>query len=159
MFVTIAEIGVASAGEEELRVEGFRIGPAVVVKTLNIDFQDPRGPFCRLLVTGPVPESPGVYSWCRNGRAMYVGMSGKLWQIVQGYGNSRANNDYTYVARSQLRDLASPRVRVNGLMNRAICEGAEMTWWWLSLASVEQAKQFEARLIYEWNPPWNVFGR
>ena len=124
---------------------------------LNIDHADPmrRGPFCRLKISGVVPEVPGVYAWCVNNHVRYVGKAAQLRQIVQGVQMNRAYNDYTYVPPSKLRQLSSPRVRVNGLINDELCNGNRVSWWWAQTESDTSASRMEARLIRDWSPPWN----
>ena len=46
---------------------------------------------------------------------------------------NRAYNDYTYIPPSKIGQTSSPRVRVNGLLNRALVGGANVEWWWLDL--------------------------
>jgi hypothetical protein len=113
----------------DLRQRGFR-ECAVTTRTLNIDHPDPvgRGPFCRLLVDDTAPTRPGVYAWVRDQDVMYVGKAGQLRQIVHGTRIGRAYNDYTYVPASKVAQISSPRVRVNGLLNRSLVAGATVTW-------------------------------
>jgi hypothetical protein len=146
--------GVAS--EVDLRQRGFR-RCAVTARALNIDHPDPggRGPFCRLLVEDLAPARSGVYAWVRDGEVMYVGKAGSLQQIVHGTRMGRANNDYTYVPPSKLTQISNPRVRVNGLLNQSLVAGATVTWWWLETATESDARQLEATLIVDWEPPWN----
>jgi hypothetical protein len=59
------------------------------------------------------------------------------------------------VPASKVAQTSSPRVRVNGLLNRRLSEGHTVTWWWLALDSLKNAKATEARLIEGWSPPWN----
>jgi hypothetical protein len=102
----------------------------VTTRTLNIDHPDPvgRGPFCWLLVDDTAPTRPGVYAWVRDQEVMYVGKAGQLRQIVHGTRIGRAYNDYTYVPASNVAQISSPRVRVNGLLNRSLVAGATVTW-------------------------------
>jgi excinuclease UvrABC nuclease subunit len=86
---------------------------------------------------------------------MYIGKAGQLRQIVQGVGMGRAYNEYTYVPKSKLAQASSPRVRVNGLLNRAICGGATVSWWWTETTSEAGALRLEAQLISAWQPEWN----
>lgn len=86
---------------------------------------------------------------------MYVGKARELRQIVHGTRMQRPYNDYTYLPPSKLGQLSSPRVRVNGLLNRALCEGSEVAWWWIETESLGDATQLEAQLVHEWKPPWN----
>ena len=86
---------------------------------------------------------------------MYVGKADVLRQIVHGARMQRAYNDYTYVPASKVRQASSPRVRVNGLLNRAVCDGAVVRWWWTESPSPDEATRLEARLIRAWRPLWN----
>jgi len=133
----------------------------VEVRTANIDHEDAlgRGPFCRLLVSAVVPATPGVYAWCVDDEVMYVGKARQLRQVIQGVQMARAYNDYTYVPESKLGQTSSPRVRINGLRNRAVCNGSTISWWWTATGSERAALHLEARLIREWGPVWNKAGR
>ena len=115
--------------------------------------------FCRLRVDDIASSSPGCYAWVLGERVMYLGRAGQLRQIVHGQRMGRAPNDYTYVAPSEPRTApGSPRVRINGLLNRALVDGAGagvVTWWWVATADTDGARRLEARLISEWDPPWN----
>jgi hypothetical protein len=115
------------------------------------------GPFCRLDVTDSldVPLRAGVYAWVTNSEVGYIGHASVLRQIVYGARMNRANNDYTYIPPSKLQQTSSPRVYVNGRLNAALVEGEEVTWWWRAEVTVHVAQRLEARLIDEWNPPWN----
>lgn len=141
----------------DLLTRGFT--PSTVSATrMNIHYDDPfgLGPFCRLAVTTTAPLSPGVYAWTAEDVVSYVGMASFLAHVVHGAKMQRAYNDYTYIPKSKVATQPhSPRVRVNGLLNRAIADGLVVTWWWLTTDSVEDAKTTEARLIAEWQPPWN----
>jgi len=132
-------------------------GSARSARGINIDHGDTTGlgPFCRLIVNTAAPALPGVYAWVASGAVMYVGMARELIQIVDGARMNRAYNDYTYVPPSKVRQMSSPRVRINGLINRAMNDGPVISWWWLALATVVDAKQMEAKLIGMWEPPWN----
>lgn len=101
------------------------------------------------------PTRPGVYAWERDGEVMYVGKAGQLRQIVHGTRMGRAYNDYAYVPASKVAQISSPRVRVNGLLNQSLVEGATVTWWWLQTGTEPEARHLEAMLIAEWGPPWN----
>lgn len=124
---------------------------------LDIKYPDPtgRGPYCRLLAQDTAPERPGVYAWCVNGNVMDVGEAGELRQITQGYHMRRAYNDYTYMPASQVLRPSDPRVRVNGLLNRACGDGLVVSWWWLETESEPAARRVERELIARWRPPWN----
>jgi hypothetical protein len=113
------------ASDVDLLEHEFRMC-AVTAKTLNINHPDPMGlgPFCRLVVDDTAPERPGVYAWASDLQVMYVGMAAQLRQIVHGTRMARAYNDYTYVPASKVAQISSPRVRVNGLLNRTIVSGA-----------------------------------
>ena len=140
----------------DLAVLGFQ-SSEVSATRLNIEHQDPLGlgPFCRLKVVTTAPVSPGVYAWVLEEDVQYVGMASYLLHVVNGARMQRAYNDYTYVPASKVAQTSSPRVRVNGLLNRAACAGQSVTWWWLATETVEDANRTEARLIHEWAPPWN----
>jgi hypothetical protein len=140
----------------DLRYNGFR-SCAVTAVTLNIRHPDPGqlGPFCRLDVEDHAPSAAGVYSWVVNDRVMYVGKAHELRQIVRGARMQRAYNDYTYIPPSKAQQVHSPRVRINGLLNRALSESAVVTWWWTETSSPTAAGALEKRLIAEWRPPWN----
>jgi hypothetical protein len=144
------------ATERDLEALGFRSCRVTATK-LNINHPDPanRGPFCRLAVEDNAPRLPGVYVWVRDGVVMYLGKANQLRQIVHGMRMQRAYNDYTYIPASKVRQSSSPRVRVNGLLNRALCEGGVVTWWWIETASEAAASRLEAQLIADWKPPWN----
>ncbi len=141
--------------EADLETLGFR-ACHVTAKKLNIDYGEVvLGPFCRLVVDDTAPLAPGVYAWTRDGEVMYVGKADVLRQIVHGAGMNRAYNDYTYMPASKVRQASSPRVRVNGLLNRALSDGSTVGWWWTETASSADASRLEAELIALWNPPWN----
>lgn len=144
------------ATERDLNNLGFR-SCRVNATTLNINHPDAtnRGPFCRLAVDDTAPPVPGVYAWVSDGAVMYVGKASQLRQIVHGKRMQRAYNDYTYIPASKVRQSSSPRVRINGLLNRALCEGGTVTWWWRETTSAIAARRLEAELIAEWKPPWN----
>jgi hypothetical protein len=144
------------ATEQDLQSRGFQ-SCRVTAKALNVDHADPagRGPFCRLVVEDTAPTSPGAYAWTRSGSVMYVGKVVQVRQVVHGSRMQRAYNDHTYIPASKVGQLSNPRVRVNGLLNAALCEGLEVAWWWVETGSVDEAVRLEARLINEWNPPWN----
>lgn len=127
------------ATEGDLETLGFQ-SCSVTAKTLNIDHGDNvLGPFCRLTVEDSAPLAPGVYAWTKDGDVMYVGKADVLRQIVHGARMQRAYNDYTYVPASKVRQTSSPRVRVNGLLNRALCDGARIGWWWTETPSASEA--------------------
>ena len=144
------------ASDRDLRSRGFQPS-AVTATTLNIAHADllGRGPFCRLLVHGTPASSPGVYAWVVNGQVQYVGRASDLRQIVHGARMNRANNDYTYGPLSKLGQASSPRVRVNGLLNRALVAGAKVEWWSIATRSTDASKILETTLIHLWDPPWN----
>jgi hypothetical protein len=143
------------ASERDLEMRGFR-PCGVTAKMLNIDHGDEDlGPFCRLVVEDTAPLGPGVYAWTRDGDVMYVGKADVLRQIVHGARMNRAYNDYTYIPASKVKQASSPRVRVNGLLNRALGEGSSVAWWWHEVASSSDAAGLEAELIAKWDPPWN----
>ena len=144
------------ASVPELTAEGFH--PSEVVATrLNIEHPDPTGlgPFCRLTVTTDAPLLPGVYAWVVDGEVKYIGMASYLLHVVKGARLQRAYNDYTYVPASKVSQTSSPRVRVNGLLNGLLNEGAETSWWWRTTPTLDEAKRAEAALIARWEPPWN----
>ena len=103
---------------------------------LNIDHRDPHGngPFCRLLVDDTAPTRPGVYTWATDGNVMYVGMASQLRQVAHGTRMDRADNTYIHTC-VQGGAVNSPRVHVNGLLNRSIVAGATVMWWWLETAT------------------------
>jgi hypothetical protein len=129
----------------------------VTARTLGIVHPDPGGlgPFCRLDVEDSAPEHPGVYAWVIDQTVMYVGKAKVLRQIIRGSRMQRAYNDYTYIPASKVQQVSNPRVRVNGLLNAALSEGHEVTWWWR--VSIDETTAFaeEAGLIAAWSPPWN----
>lgn len=141
---------------DDLRKRGFHAAD-VTAKKLGIEHPDPmgRGPFCRLIVEDDAPDRAGVYAWVVDDGVQYVGMSKMLPQVVHGQRLGRANNDYTYIPLSKIEQLSSPRVRVNGLLNRALVAGHTATWWWLDVDSEHDARILESRLIAAWTPPWN----
>lgn len=61
----------------------------------------------------------------------------------------------TYIPPSKAQQVHSPRVRVNGLLNRAFQESAAVTWWWTDTSTPTAAAALETRLLSEWRPPWN----
>lgn len=142
----------------DLAALGFQPSTVEAVK-LDIEHPDPLGigPFCRLKVTTTAPPSPGVYAWVVDGAVRYIGRASFLIHVVNGARMGRAYNDYSYVPASKVANQPySPRVRVNGLLNSAISEGREVTWWWLAAESVEASKDEESRLLNEWGlPVWN----
>ena len=143
------------ATEADLETRGFR-ACSVTPKTLNIDHPGTAlGPFCRLTVQDTAPLSPGVYAWAKDGEVMYVGKADVLRQIVHGARMQRAYNDYTYIPASKVRQVSSPRVRVNGLLNSALRDGAVVRWWWVQCPSTIEASRLEASLIGRWRPAWN----
>jgi hypothetical protein len=143
-------------GEAELKGLGF-VACAVVARRLDIDHHDPagRGPFCRLDVEDHAPERPGVYAWAVDGQVLYVGKARELRQIVHGTRMGRAYNDYTYMPPSKVWQTSSPRVRVNGLLNRALCAGSVVRWWWRESSDEQAALALEAEVIHLWSPAWN----
>jgi hypothetical protein len=139
-------------------LEAFGFQPSTVAVTqLNIEHSDPLGlgPFCRLKVTTTASLAPGVYAWVVGNNVRHIGLASFLVHVVNGARMRRAYNDYTYVPASKVAQSSSPRVRVNGLLNRALVEGQRVSWWWLATASLMDAKGTEARLIDSWAPPWN----
>lgn len=126
----------------------------VTPRTLGIAHPDPAGlgPFCRLDVEDAAPETSGVYAWAIDDEVMYVGKAKVLRQIIRGARMQRAYNDYTYIPASKVRQVSSPRVRVNGLLNAALTSGHEVSWWW---KSADNETAVEAQLIASWSPPWN----
>jgi hypothetical protein len=144
-----------AASDRDLRSRAFQ--PTRVTATaLNIAHAPlGRGPFCRLHIEGNPAAGPGVYAWVVNDQVQYVGRANDLRQIVHGARMSRANNDYTYVPLSKQGQMSSPRVRINGLLNRALVGRATVQWWWLSTGSSGASKALEAPLIDLWTPPWN----
>jgi hypothetical protein len=140
----------------DLSREGF-VSHQVQARTLNIAHHDPinRGPFCRLIVVDSIPEVPGVCAWTTGHDVKYIGMSGCVRQVVQGAKMGRAYNDYTYIPLSSLAQLSSPRVRVNGLLNRAFVEDLPVKWRSRECESSDDAARLEARYIGDWNPAWN----
>jgi hypothetical protein len=146
--------GVATT--EDLKARGFT-SCRVTAITLNIEHPDPGqlGPFCRLAVEDGGPNLPGVYAWAVDGDVMYVGKANNLRAIVHGSRIGRPYNDYTYVPASKAQQVYSPRVRINGLLNEALCNGSQATWWWLETSSVDAADDLERHLRAEWRPRWN----
>jgi excinuclease UvrABC nuclease subunit len=144
------------ATDLDLAAAGFT-SCGVDAERLDIEHLDPfgRGPFCRLIVTTTAPCAPGVYSWVVDGAVQYIGKASSLLQIVRGQRMNAAYNDYTYMPRSKVTQKSSPRVRVNGLLNRAITAGKTATWWWRATDTEASALRLEAELIQRWNPPWN----
>jgi hypothetical protein len=144
------------ATTRDLEALGFEASTVVALR-LNIEHHDPLGlgPFCRLKVTTTAPMSPGVYAWVVGDEVRYVGLASFLIHVVNGARMQRAYNDYTYVPASKVAQTSSPRVRVNGLLNRAHSEGHAIAWWWLAIDSLQNARAEEARLIDRWLPPWN----
>jgi hypothetical protein len=136
------------ATTRDLEAFGFRPS-TVAVTQLNIEHPDPLGlgPFCRLKVTTTAPLAPGVYTWVVGDDVRYVGLANFLMHVVNGARMHRAYNDYTYVPESKVAQTSSPRVRVNGLLNRALVEGQQVSWWWLATETRSDAKSTEARLI------------
>ena len=51
---------------------------------------------------------------------MYVGMASQLRQVAHGTRMDRAYNANTYIPASKVGQINSPRVHVNGLLNRSI---------------------------------------
>ena len=145
-----------TATEQDLIAIDFR-RCAVVRSQRNINHPDRfgRGPFCRLAVADTAPERPGVYGWCVDGYVMYVGRADQLRQITQGFFMGRPYNDTTYIPASQARRPYDPRVRLNGLLNRALEDKCSVSWCWLETRSAPEAKRLEAELIDRWKPPWN----
>jgi hypothetical protein len=88
----------------------------------------------------------------------YVGKAKCLRAVVRGATIGRPFNDYTYVPPSKVRQGHSPRVRINGLLNEAFCDGAAVSWWWLGTASETEAQGLEVDLIGKWAPLWNRAG-
>jgi hypothetical protein len=127
----------------------------VAATRLNIEHPDPLrlGPFCRLAVVTTAPALPGVYAWVVEDQVQYVGMASHLLHVVNGARLHRAYNDYTYVPASKVAQASSPRVRVNGLLNRIMGDGRAVTWWWKEMGSVDEAKRIEAQLIQRWGKP------
>ena len=144
------------ATTRDLEALGFEASTVVALR-LNIEHRDPLGlgPFCRLKVTTTAPMSPGVYAWVVGDEVRYVGLASFLIHVVNGARMQRAYNDYTYVPASKVAQTSSPRVRVNGLLNRALSEGHAIAWWWLAIDSLKNARAEEARLIDRWLPLWN----
>ena len=143
------------ATEQDLKTIGFR-ACEVTPKTLNIDHGTAAlGPFCRLVVEDTAPLRPGVYAWTKDSEVVYVGKAGVLRQIVHGVRMQRAYNDCTYIPASKARQASSPRVRVYGLLNRALCDGSVVRCWWIEAPSRADASRLEGKLIAEWNPSWN----
>lgn len=146
------------AGLNDLQQAGFQAA-AIAVKRLDIVHPLDRGnhgPFCQIRVNDHAPHCPGVYAWVVDGTVTYIGMSSELPQVVHGQQLGRAFNDYTYVPASKAATQAfSPRVRVNGKLNRALTGGQAVTWWWLATPSLADARQLEAELIARWAPGWN----
>jgi len=144
------------ANELDLIREGFE--PFVVSsRMLDIVHEDPKGlgPYCRLQVAGDVPELPGVYAWDVSDSVMYVGHSKCLRQVVDGVRMGRPYNDYTYVPPSKTGQISSPRLRINGELNRCFVAEATVRWWCRTCASRDHAVELERRLFHEWSPSWN----
>lgn len=141
----------------DLRAEAFQ-SSKVTAQRLNIEHPDPTGlgPFCRLAVVTDAPTSPGVYAWVLGEEVRYIGMASFLLHVVNGARLHRAYNDYTYVPASKVTQTSSPRVRINGFLNRAFQTEVAVTWWWKVTPTVEDAKRIEAQLIHDWGKPaWN----
>ena len=142
----------------DLEALGFQPSSVEAVR-LNVEHPDPLGlgPFCRFKVATNAPAEAGVYAWVVEEEVRYIGRASFLIHVVNGARMQRAYNDYSYVPASKVANQPySPRVRVNGLLNRALTEGRRVTWWWLVTDSVEHSKAAEARLIHEWGMPlWN----
>lgn len=141
------------ANVRDLSEQGFT-RCTVTARALGIVHPDPAelGPFCQLDVEDIAPERPGVYAWVLDQDVMYVGKAKVLRQIIRGARMQRAYNDYTYIPASKVQQVSSPRVRVNGLLNTALTEGHEVSWWWKAEDNETSA---EAHLIAAWSPPWN----
>ena len=124
------------ATEEDLLEMGFT-ACTITARKLDIPHEDPygRGPFCRLVASGPLSDAPGVYAWVVDSQVMDIGETGRLRVMVQGQKLGRAYDDYTYVPPSQVKRPHDPRVRVNGLINKAIGAGSTVSWWWLETPS------------------------
>jgi hypothetical protein len=86
-------------------------------------------------VDDTAPIRPGVYAWVTDGNVMYVGMASQLRQVAHGTRMDSAYNAYAYIPAPKVVQINSPRVRVNGLLNRSIVAGATVMLWWLATAT------------------------
>lgn len=145
------------ATTEDLLAANF-VSSEVFARSLNIEHHDPSGlgPYCRLRVVTNAAENPGVYAWVVDLAVSYVGKSSHLLHVVDGARLQRPYNDYTYVPASQASKSSDPRVRINGLLNRAMVGGHDVAWWWLETRTTAEAERLEAQLIDQWDPPWNI---
>ena len=66
----------------------------------------------------------------------------------------RGYNDYMQIPASQVQRSKDPRVRVNGLLNRAFEDSCTVSWW-PETGSERDAKDLERLLIARSNPSWN----
>ena len=57
------------------------------------------------------------------GTSCYVGMASQLRQVAHGTRIDRAHNAYAYIPASKVVQINSPRVHVNGLLNRSMVAG------------------------------------
>lgn len=134
----------------------FHRSEVTVVKS-NIIHPDSfgNGPFCRLKVSTSAPAAPGVYAWVVDSGIHYVGKANYLIDVVAGAKRGRPYNDYTYIPPSKVQQNSSPRVRINGLLNKAFNNQLSVSWWWLATDTSEKALKIEAELINKFSPRWN----
>jgi hypothetical protein len=86
-------------------------------------------------VDDTAPIRPGVYAWVTDGNVIYVGMASQLRQVAHGTRMDSAYNAYAYIPAPKVVQINSPRVRVNGLLNRSIVAGATVMLWCLETAT------------------------
>ena len=118
------------------------------------------------LTSADVPKSFGVYSWYRNGQAIYAGravgakgLNERVWRNHLATGPDLSRSSFrrnvcedlgiadTTVSRIRPTRLSAPDVEpVNAWIRD--CEVA-----WIEFDTVEGAKAYEVRLLAEWMPP------
>jgi hypothetical protein len=85
--------------------------------------------------TTPLPHAPACTRGVTDGNVMYVGMASQLRQVAHGTRMDSAYNAYADIPAPKVVQINSPRVRVNGLLNRSIVAGATVMLWWLETAT------------------------